>query len=165
MTDAQVDAFLERFDEADKTKKGRIDFPTFKPLLFQLLNTEDERAADIYFRGIDIDNSQEISRDEFKQFVTAALAKDRTYTVKLIFRAFDKDRNRKLSAREIKEIGQFVEKPLTDDEIRAAIKAHTGNETGSLTFPQIAEMLTGEKVPDDADPYDGKLKSGCCLLL
>jgi Ca2+-binding EF-hand superfamily protein len=103
--------------------------------------------------------------DEFRDFVRAAVTKDKTYTIKFIFRAFDIDRNRKLSAREIKEIGEFVRKPLTDDEIRSAIKAQTGKENESLTFPQVVEMLTGEKFTGDPDPYDGKLKLHCCLVL
>jgi Ca2+-binding EF-hand superfamily protein len=85
--------------------------------------------------------------------------------LKLIFRAFDKDRSRSLSADEIKQIGQYTGNPKTDAEVKQAILKHTGKGDGQLTFAQATRLLTGATIPADADPYEGKLKSGSCLLL
>ena len=47
------------------------------------------------------------------------------------------------------------------------IKNLTGGNT-KMNFAQMHKALTGEEIPDDTDPYDGKLpetKSSCCLLI
>jgi Ca2+-binding EF-hand superfamily protein len=166
MSDEQVEAFLHKFDEADKKKKGELDFFNFKVLFAEVLNNNDEATAKLYFNGIDIDNSQAVSRDEFKAFVKAALTGDKVYTLKLVFRAFDKDRSRALDAAEVKEVGKYVGANLSDEEIAAGMLKLTGKKDGSLNYSQVVKLLTGQDISADTDPYDGKLKkSGCCLIL
>jgi Ca2+-binding EF-hand superfamily protein len=165
MTDAQVQPFLAKFDAADTKKKGEIDFAAFKPLIGELLGKDDATTAQLYFDGIDIDGSKKVGKDEFKAFVVAALTKDTDYTIKLVFRAFDKDRSRNLDATEVKKIGEYVGKPLSDDEVAAGIERIAGKKNAKLTYAQVVKLLTDKDIPADTDPYDGKLKSGCCLLL
>jgi Ca2+-binding EF-hand superfamily protein len=165
MTEEQVNAFLAKFDAADTAKKGKIDLARFKPLIAEVIGKDDDKTAEVYFRGLDVDNNKEVSRDEFKEFVTGALKKDKTYTIKLIFRAFDKDRSKSLQANEIKEIGEYIGHPLDDATIKAKIKEITQKEDGALTFAQVVKLLTGDDIKADTDPYDGRLKSRCCLLL
>jgi Ca2+-binding EF-hand superfamily protein len=165
MTDAQVKPYLDKFDAADAKKKGQIDYAAFKPLIGELLGKDDDRTAQVYFDGIDIDGSKQIGRDEFKAFVVAALTKDTNYTLKLVFRAFDKDRSRELDAKEIKEVGRYVGRELTDEEIETGIQRVGGKKGGKLKYSQVVKLITNKEVDPNTDPYDGKLKSGCCLLL
>jgi Ca2+-binding EF-hand superfamily protein len=166
MSEEQVNAFLTKFDAADKKKKGVLDFSGFKGLFAEALNNNDEATAQLYFNGIDIDGSKEVSRDEFKDFVVAALNGDKVYTLKLVFRAFDKDRSRALDATEVKHIGKYVGADLTDEELAAGILKLTGKKNGALSYAQVVKLLTGQDIDAATDPYDGKLKkSGCCLLL
>jgi Ca2+-binding EF-hand superfamily protein len=166
MSEEQVNAFLNKFDVADTKKKGVLDFAGFKGLFAEVLNNNDEAAAQLYFDGIDIDGSKEVSRDEFKAFVVAALKGDKVYTLKLVFRAFDKDRSRALDAKEVKAVGKYVGADLTDDEVEAGLLKLTGKKTGALNYAQVVKLLTGQDIDAATDPYDGKLKkSGCCLLL
>jgi Ca2+-binding EF-hand superfamily protein len=166
MSEEQVNAFLAKFDAADLKKKGVLDFSGFKGLFAEVLNNQDEATAQLYFNGIDIDGSKQVSRDEFKDFVVAALKGDKVYTLKLIFRAFDKDRSRALDASEVKAVGKYVGAELTDDEIEAGMVRLTGEKKGALNYAQIVKLLTNQDIDAATDPYDGKLKkSGCCLLL
>jgi Ca2+-binding EF-hand superfamily protein len=165
MTDAQVEPFLAKFDAADTKKKGEIEFAAFKPLIGELLGKDDATTAQLYFDGIDIDGSKKIGRDEFKAFVAAALKKDTDYTIKLVFRAFDKDRSRNLDAKEVKQIGEYIGRPMTDEEVGAGIERIAGKKDAKLTYAQVVKLLTNKDIDPNTDPYDGKLKSKCCLLL
>jgi Ca2+-binding EF-hand superfamily protein len=166
MTDEQVAVFLKKFDDADTKKKGTLDFSAFKILIAQVLANDDEPTAQIYFNGIDIDGNKSVSRDEFKDFVSAALKGDKVYSLKLVFRAFDKDRSRALDGKEVKAIGKYVGTELTDDEVEAGLIKLTGKKDGTLNYAQVVKLLTGQDIDAATDPYDGKLKkSGCCLIL
>jgi Ca2+-binding EF-hand superfamily protein len=166
MTDEQVNAFLTKFDEADTRKTGNLEFPAFKVLFSEVLGNPDESTAHLYFDGIDIDNSKSVSRDEFKDFVVAALKGDKVYTLKLVFRAFDKDRSQALDVAEVKAIGKYVGSQLTDQEVEAGMVRLTGKKNGVLSYAQVVKLLTGQDIEPTTDPYDGKLKkSGCCLIL
>jgi Ca2+-binding EF-hand superfamily protein len=166
MAEPDASPYLVKFDTADTAKKGKIGLAAFTPLIGELIGSQDPKKAELYFRGIDIDGSNEVSREEFEDFVKGVLRKDPKYIIKLIFRAFDKDRSSTLQLGEIKEIGEFVGHPLDDATVKAKIKEITGKEGSALTFAQVVKLLTGETIKEDTDPYDGKLKkSGCCLLL
>lgn len=162
-----IQPFLDKFDEIDKKKKGALDLASFKQLFPQIMggNPTDE-MAEMYFTGIDIDNSGQVSRDEYEEFVQANLDQDETYLIKMAFRSFDKDRSNSLDSSEIKAISRYIGREMTDDQISAAMQSYTGKKSGTLSFAQIVKMITGKDIPEDTDPYDGKLgKSKCCLLL
>jgi Ca2+-binding EF-hand superfamily protein len=132
----------------------------------QILGNSDEAVAELYFRGIDIDNSKSIDREEFKDFVAASLNRDSVYALKMVFRAFDTDRSRSLDASEIKSIARQTHSGATDADIDVGLLKMTGKRNGTLKFSQVVKLLTGQEVDPDTDPYDGKLKnSGCCLIL
>jgi Ca2+-binding EF-hand superfamily protein len=165
MTEEEVAAILTKFDQADTRKTGQLDFYAFKVLAGEVLQTEDEPTIQHYFDGIDIDNSKAVGGDEFTAFVVAALSGDKNYTLKLIFRAFDKDRSRALDAAEVKAVGKYAGTELSDEEIQAGIEKITGKKDGTLSYAQVVKLLTGTEIDPTTDPYDGKLKkSGCCLI-
>ena len=166
MTQDALQPFLAKFDEIDTKKKGVLDLAQFKKLFPEVMGGElTDDTAEMYFRGIDIDNSKTVSRQEFGEFVKAALDRDSLYTIKLAFRSFDKDRSKSLDAAEVKGIATYVGRDMTDEEVAAAMEKLTGKSKGKLTYPQVVKMITGKDIDKDADPYDGKLKSSCCLLL
>ncbi|OHS93640.1 EF hand family protein [Tritrichomonas foetus] len=166
MSSDAIAPFLAKFDEQDTKKKGVLELAAFKKLFPEVMGGEfNEETAEMYFRGIDIDNSKSVSRQEFSDFVKAALDKDATYTIKMAFRSFDKDRSKNLDAKEVKAIAGYVGRDMTDEEVAAAMEKLTGKSKGTLTYPQVVKMITGKDIDKDADPYDGKLKSSCCLLI
>jgi Ca2+-binding EF-hand superfamily protein len=158
MVEPDATPFMVKFDAADTGKKGKIGLAAFTPLIDELIGSQDPKKAELYFRSLDIDGSNEVSREEFEEFVKATLRNDDKYIIKLVFRDFDKDRSSILRLSEIKEIGEFVGRPLHDATIKAKIKEITGKEGSALTFAQLVKLLTGEIIKEDTDPYDGKLK-------
>jgi Ca2+-binding EF-hand superfamily protein len=154
MTDAQVAKFLQKFDAADPDHNG-VDRTEFTKLFKEVLGKDDSASADIYFRGIDVNGDKTLSREEFEAFVRAALTKDTDYTLKLVFRAFDRDRSGALDAKEVQQVGLYVGRKLTDEQVRQGIERITGDGSSSLNYPQVVKLITGKDVPADSDPYDG----------
>ena len=145
MTDELLQHFLDKFDENDTDKKGSIQINQFKALFSDIMsgNASDE-SAEMYFRGIDANNKGKITRQEFSNFVSAALNKDQDYMIKLAFRSFDKDQSQNLNCAEVKAIAKYVSRDMTDDEVEAAMQSFTGSKNGSLTYPQVYKMITGK---------------------
>jgi Ca2+-binding EF-hand superfamily protein len=161
--DTKVTEFLQPFDEADTRKAGTLDFYALRNLIEEVLGDRDEEMAQMYFKGIDMDGRKTITRGEFKDFINAALNGDKVYMVKLLFRAFDEDRNRALGKCQLKSMSKYFGKELRDAEIDHLLKEMKG---GPLNFAQVVKVLTGEPIDPITDPYDGRLKkSSCCLLL
>jgi Ca2+-binding EF-hand superfamily protein len=164
--DPAVTQYMKKFAAEDTEQTGEINLSAFSQLAkYVLSGDEDDELLELYFQGIDINGNGTVSRDDFREFVVAALRDNKQFFIKLLFRAFDTNRSRSLSINSIKQIGQYSQSPRTNAEVKQAIVTHTGKEDGKLTFPQVIQLLTGETIQDDIDPYDGKLKSGCCLLL
>ncbi|KAH0788458.1 EF hand family protein [Histomonas meleagridis] len=165
----QVNAFLDKFDEADTKKKGALDQSQFKVLVSEVMaGRTDDETADMYFKGIDIDNSKTVSKEEFKDFVIAALTNDQEYILKMAFRSIDTDRSRSLDSKEIKKISKYLGQERTDEEIEDLLTQVIGKKSGKITYPQLVKILVGKEIDPkskEADPYDGKLKSSCCNLL
>lgn len=166
MTAEQLEPFLAKFDEKDSKKKGAIKIAEFKSLFPEIMGGDTSaETAEMYFKGIDIDNSGTVSRQEFSDFVTAALNKDQNYIIKMAFRSFDTDRSKNLDSKEVKAIAKYVGRDMTDDEVSKAMESITGKKKGKLTYAQVVKMITGKEIDAKTDPYDGKLKSKCCLLI
>ena len=167
MADERIAAFEKKFDELDKKKDGRMNDVEFNGLYNELEGKEcSKEESDVMFRGIDIDGSGEVSKEEFMDLVKAIVNGDEMYTYKLIFRAFDKDRSTKLDTEEIMDIIKYCGKEITKEEAEALMEKTTGKKKGQWSFAMLYNLLTGNTIDEKTDPYDGKLKkSGCCLLI
>jgi Ca2+-binding EF-hand superfamily protein len=154
MSDAQIAKFLEKFDAADPDKNG-VDRTEFTKLFKEVLGKDDAKAADLYFRGIDVNGDKTVSKEEFEAFVRAALTKDTDYSLKLVFRAFDQDRSNALDGKEVQQVAQYVGRKLSEQDVRAGIERITGDPNGSLNYAQVVQLITGKEVPADTDPYEG----------
>lgn len=145
MTEELLKLCLDKFDEKDTDKTGAIKIAQFKTLFPEIMggNSSDE-TAEMYFRGIDANNSGVVTRQEFTKFVTATLNKDEDYMIKLAFRSFDKDQSQNLNCAEVKAIAKYVGREMTDDEVEAAMEKFTGSKKGSLNYAQVYKMITGK---------------------
>ena len=166
MADERIAAFEKKFDDLDNKKDGKMDKNEFHALYNELEGKEcTQEESDVMFNGIDIDGSGEVSKEEFMDFVKAIVNNDEMYTYKLIFRAFDKDHSSALEADEVMAVAKYCGKEMTEDQANEFILKETGKKKGKITFSMLYKKLTGKEIAADFDPYDGKLKSGCCLLL
>jgi Ca2+-binding EF-hand superfamily protein len=165
MVEEGVAAFLAEFDKIDRKRKKELPLSDFKVLFQKIAPDQDGALAGLYFRGIDIDDSRSVSREEFERFARAILSKDEDYTLRMAFRAFDRDRSRTLSWEEVRDIGKCAGRQLMEEAIVAEIERITGKKTGALTYAQTVKLCMGRDIPPDTDPYEGQLPSKCCLLV
>jgi len=166
MAEELIATFEKKFDELDDGRDGTMKADEFFRLYKELEGKECPREeSDVMFRGIDIDGSGEVSKAEFMDLVKAVVNKDQMYTYKLVFRAFDKDRSRALDANEVIDAAKYMGKDITKDDAETFLIKKTGKKDGKITFAMLYNLITEKTIADDFDPYDGKLKSGCCLLI
>nr|AGM32927.1 EF-hand family protein [Coptotermes formosanus] len=88
---------------------------------------------------------------------------DKYHWYMLLFRAFDYDRSKTLEPSEIEALSIFIKKQISLEEAKALCKSEGDGE--SLTFAQYYKHFTGNEVDANIDPYEGNLKTGCCILL
>ncbi|EAY10226.1 EF hand family protein [Trichomonas vaginalis G3] len=166
MSDERIAQFEKKFDEMDTGKDGKMKAKEFNALYAELEGKEcTQEESDVMFRGIDIDNSGTVTKEEFMDMVKAVVNNDDLYTYKLIFRAFDKDRSKALECKEVIAIHKYCGKEVTQEQVEKFMVEETGKKNGKITFAMLYKLLTGKKIAAETDPYDGKLKSKCCLLL
>ena len=166
MADERIAAFEKKFDELDNKKDGQMTDTEVHALYNELEGKEcPKEESDVMFRGIDIDGSGKVSKEEFMELVKAIVNGDEMYTYKLIFRAFDKDRSTKLEIEEVMDIIKYCNKEITKEQAEELMEKTTGKKKGKWTFAMLYKLLTGKTIDEKFDPYDGKLKSGCCLLI
>lgn len=159
-----IDKFMSKFDELDEEDDGVMGINEFLVLYREIMGQPDLTRADaeVIFRGIDIDGNGYVSRDEFHDMVVSAVKKDFLSQYKMLFRSFDTDRSRTLSANEIVELCNYIGKEFTREQAEFAIQ-RSGSRT--LTFAQLYKLLTRQEIDPSTDPYDGKLKkSSCCSI-
>ena len=166
MADERIAAFEKKFDDLDNKKDGKMNKAEFHTLYKELEGKEcEQEESDIMFNGIDIDGSGQVAKEEFMDLVKAIVNNDEMYTYKLIFRAFDKDHSAALEAKEVVDVAKYCNKEMTIEQAEEFVQKQTGKKNGKITFAMLYNLLTGKEVKADYDPYDGKLKSGCCLLI
>lgn len=167
MHDGRIEAFARKFDEMDQDKDGKMKPREFHNLYCELEGRECHMSeSEVMFRGIDINGSGTVTKDEFLDLVRAIINDDRLYTYKLIFRAFDKNRSGALEVHEVVDIFKYcgkTEATIADGE--AAMERATGKKKGKMTFAMLYRELSGRDIDKDTDPYDGKLGSQCCLII
>ena len=167
MAEERIKAFEAKFDEMDTGKDGKMKKAEFHKLYWEIEDREcTEEESDVMFRGIDIDGNECVTKEEFMAMVKAIVNKDEVYTYKLIFRAFDKDRSNALDVKEVMAIVKYCGKECTEEQAQEAMKKATGKAKGKMDFATLYKLLTDKTIDEkNADPYDGKNKSGCCLLI
>ena len=164
--DERIAAFEKKFDDIDTKKTGKMDKATFNTLYNELEGKEMPREeSDVMFDGIDIDNSGKVTKQEFMDLVRAIVNNNELYKIKLVFRAFDKDRSSLLDLKEVISIVKYTGKEITDEQAQTFVENQTGKKNGKISFANLYKLLTDKDIDPKTDPYDGKLKSGCCLLI
>lgn len=152
--------FEKYYSQIDKDGSGHLSYEEFKTFLTQYNKKEmPEKQNEFYFHGADCDNGGSIDKEELWQLVEALQNNDRLYINKLFFRAVDKDKSREIDASEFVTMAELNGVDMTEEKAEEQIKNLTGGNT-KMNFAQMHKALTGEEIPDDTDPYDGKLSSG-----
>jgi hypothetical protein len=133
----QVNMFMAKYRKANTTGKG-LDSAQWKAFFCEVMGGEGPRLCQVYFDGIDINDSKLIEEEEFRAFAVASILQDRTWTTKMAFRAFDTNRSKILSWDGLQRIGAFVGRQFDEAMITAKIlEIATG-----LTHAQTLKLMT-----------------------
>ncbi|OHS98026.1 hypothetical protein TRFO_35678 [Tritrichomonas foetus] len=152
--------FEKYYSQLDKDGSGHLNYEEFKKFLVTYNKKEmPEKQYEFFFRGADIDAGGSIGKEELFTLVEALYKNDQLYINKLFFRAVDKDRSREIEADEFVVMAELNGREMSKEDAAAQIERLTGGKK-TLTFPQMHKALTGQEVPEDTDPYDGKLDGG-----
>ena len=125
----------------------------------------DRKQMEFLYKGMDIDGSNSLSEDEICECFAALKENNFKWLMKILFRGADKDRSRKVSIAELKDVVSMCGSNLSEEDFKNRCVVELGKETKELTFAQFYKVITGDEIDPKTDPYDGKLKSKCCLLL
>lgn len=159
----------KKYEELDPGKKDKLPKDKFYEIIKLIPKNENisRENSDVIFRGIDFNNQGYISKFDFLSYVKAELYNDELNQYKIIFRAFDKNKDGALTMDSIVEIGKFANKRLSKKEVELTLENETGSKNGKITFPVFYKMMTNYDIDPKSDPYDGRLKSSslCCLLI
>jgi Ca2+-binding EF-hand superfamily protein len=156
MSEEQLQRFMARFDDVDSEKFGELNLTKFKKLFAEVMTISNDDAAEMYFKGMDVENNKTVKREEFEVFVKAVLERNHNYAIKMMFRAFDNNSCGFLGREEIKQMAKYAGRELSNEEVSSALKKTTGDENGSLTYAQVVKLMTGEDIDPKSDPYDGR---------
>lgn len=172
----EIEFFSQKYDEYAKRANGSgLDFRNFLELYKEIEGNESLTDEDgkVIFQGIDINDSQAITKAEFMELIRAVKESDNDYLYKLIFRAFDRDRDKLLGAHEFVEFSRYCKKELSIENVNHLLDE---KHSKGYTYPEIYHFLTEKDTDPNADPYDGKLiekfrqtnsakSSTCCILI
>lgn len=172
------------FSKYDQSRDKKLQFDEFVEFIkgCYLADLDQDPEADVnaaaeqyqpnlrqmrfIYEGMDVDGSNDVSEDEICDCFAAMKENNFKWMCKMLFRGADKDNSRKVSIAEIKDCVSMCGKQFSEEEFVQRCKIEIGKEAKELTFAQFYKVITGDTIPADTDPYDGKLKkSKCCLLL
>ena len=185
LTEKQKQVITKLFKKHDADNSSQLNFEEFLIFMKSCFNSdldqdpegdvheaEEEYQANVkqmrfLFCGMDIDGSNSVSEEEICQCFAALKENSFQWIMKIIFRGADKDRSKKVSIEEIKDVISICGTSMNEEEFKKRCATELGEDVKELNFAQFYKVITGETIPDNTDPYDGKLrkKSGCCLLL
>ena len=152
--------FEKYYKELDNDGSGHLNYAEFTKFLNNYNEKKlDNKLCEFFFNGTDIDNGGSIDKNELWELSEALRENDKLYQNKLFFRAIDKDRSGEIDAEEFLKIAELNDLQMSLEDAEAQIKRIT-NGSNVMNFAQMHKALTGEDIPIDTDPYDGKLNSG-----
>ena len=150
----RFDKYFSKFDE---DSSGYLNLGEFIDFLEDYNKRElPDEQNEFLFHGIDIDNSGKINKEELWQLVEALNSNNSLYINILFFRAVDKNKSREIDASEFVKLAKINGYEITEEEAQNQIRKLT-SRSNKLTFAQFYKVITGEDIPKDTDPYDGKI--------
>lgn len=158
MSEERRKQFDECYKKFDKDNSGHLSYEEIDKFITQYNKKElPPKKKDFFFHGIDVDNSGYISKEELWELVEALQTNNKLKINKIFFRAIDRNRNNEIDADEFIKMAELNDIFLTEEDAENQIQRLTKG-SNVLNFAQMHKALTGDEIPENTDPYDGKGK-------
>jgi centrin-1 len=142
LTEEQKQEIREAFDQFDTDGSGSIDAKELKVAMRAL---GFELSRDEIRQMIQATAGQNVSAIDFNQFLEMMgqkiLARDPRQEIEKAFALFDKDRNGKISLKDLKTATIELGENLTDDELREMIKEADHDLDGEVGKDEFIEVM------------------------
>jgi len=144
---------LKIFDEVSQERPGYLNASEFETLLQRCgAPMLSGNGVKNFFRGVDMDGSGYVSRDEFVQVFTALNSENQIEVVKVLFRSYDKDRSGYLTIDEIHSLVCDFVQEIPIETLDAGF-AELG--ISKMDFNQVYKLAFNQDIDYPVDPYEG----------
>jgi len=149
-----VTQLLDTFQLLDKNKDGEISCKEFRSACDKLhIPIDKNRLKEIF------QHRRNISFDEFCQIMQQFQCQSDDAYFQETFRAFDKNADGFITAKEIKKTMKQLGEPLTDKQVKDMLKTADTNGDGKLSkeefrnlFDRLTQFMTIEQCHTDEQP-------------
>ena len=160
---------IDRLNFYDQDHDCMLSYNEFKAILKDLQVTENKDLVSILFNACSSQDA--ITFNNIRLIYEASFhgLKNHTMLV-LMFCGIDNDKDRKLQFDEYYRLAQILDPSVTESGIKDQFDRLDSNQTGTVTYPQVARSLYGIRVRAKENPYKTNVyyrcpETGCCLLL
>ncbi|XP_074661694.1 uncharacterized protein LOC141914310 [Tubulanus polymorphus] len=147
LTDEQMDALREAFQQFDQNRDGHIDANELINIIQMLGRNPTKAEVHKMIRDVDKDGNQTIEFGEFVEMMEPKMNQWENHAKDLrkAFSEFDKNNDGFIDKHELKTImGQIGEK-LTDEDVEEMIKEADVDSDGRVNYDEFVKMMTSKE--------------------
>lgn len=137
---AQLDSITKAFQIYDRDKDGYISLEELGTALRSLGHICSIPELKEMIRSVDHDGDMRINIHEFAVMMASRVALDEANMLRT-FKAFDKDKNGRISKAELQEAMAALGQTLTSKEASRMIEMADRDGDGQIDYPDFARML------------------------
>ena len=159
---------IDRLNFYDQDQDCLLSLKEFRCILKDLNITENEKLVNILYRAVASENG--ISFNNVRLIYEASISGLKNHTMLiLMFCGIDHDKDRKLQFGEYYSLAQILDQNVTEETVQTLFNRLDVNQTGMVTYPQVARSLFGIRVHAKENPYKANLyyrspETACCLI-
>lgn len=160
--------FIEHLNNLDDDSDCRLDEEQFKLLLEAIPISKAPNFGRIVFKGLKDEKTNTVSFNNIRVLYEAMFSNIKCKAMLLIlFRGVAKNKERKLTLNQYLEIAKITN--FDENIAKSNFKNLDENNTGKITYPQVAMSLFGLRVNPKSNPFkeiiEVRSPHSSCLLI
>jgi len=140
LSPAQLDSYTKAFQIYDRDKDGYISLEELGTALRSLGQACSIPELKELIRSVDHDGDMRINIHEFAMMMASRVALDEANMLRT-FKAFDKDKNGRISRQELMEAMASLGQPLTSKQASKMIEMADRDGDGEIDYTDFARMM------------------------